>query len=53
MIRIPRHLFEASQRIGKALDADYIYNQPAPNSFGIPFLFFGGGPKAKPSTSNP
>ncbi|MCA9158346.1 MAG: zinc-dependent metalloprotease [Planctomycetales bacterium] len=47
------HLFEASQRIGKALDADYIYNQPAPNSFGIPFLLFGEGAEAKPSGSNP
>lgn len=45
------HLFEASQRIGKALDADYIYNQPAPNSFGIPFLLF--GEEGKPSASNP
>ncbi len=35
------HLYEASQRIGKALDADYIYNQAAPASLGFPFLIFG------------
>ncbi len=34
------HLYEASQRIGKALDADFIYNQAAPAG-GIPFLIFG------------
>ncbi len=34
------HLYEASQRIGKALDADFIYNQPPPSA-GIPFLIFG------------
>ena len=39
------HLFEASQRIGKALDADYIYNQATP-SLGIPLLIF--GQEAKP-----
>ncbi len=41
------HLFEARQRIEKALDADYIYNQPAPSSMGFPFLIF--GEEAKPS----
>ncbi len=34
------HLYEASQRIGKALDAEFIYNQPPPSA-GIPFLIFG------------
>jgi hypothetical protein len=35
------HLYEASQRISKALEAEYVYNQAAPMSSGIPFLFFG------------
>ena len=35
------HLFEARQRIEKALDADYVYNQAAPASAGLPFLLFG------------
>lgn len=35
------HLFEASQRIEKALDAEYIYNQAPAMAGGIPFLIFG------------
>lgn len=35
------HLYEASQRIAKALDAIYIYNQASPNSSALQFLFFG------------
>ncbi len=34
------HLYEAQQRIEKALDADYVYNQ-APAAGGLPFLIFG------------
>ncbi len=42
------HLYEASQRIGKALDADYIYNQPA-GGMNIPFLILGKeSPEAQP-----
>ncbi|MCA9132949.1 MAG: zinc-dependent metalloprotease, partial [Planctomycetales bacterium] len=35
------HLYEAGQRIGKALDADYIYNQAAPATLNFSSLFFG------------
>ncbi len=35
------HLFEASQRIGKALEAGYIYNQASSASSGLPFIIFG------------
>jgi hypothetical protein len=35
------HLLEARQRIEKALDADYVYNQAAPMMGGLPFLIFG------------
>ncbi len=35
------HLHEASKRIGKALDAEYVYNQTPPMSSGLPFFFFG------------
>ncbi|MEO8270729.1 MAG: zinc-dependent metalloprotease, partial [Aureliella sp.] len=47
------HLFEASQRIGKALDAEYIYNQPSPNSFGIPLLLFGEQAKPPAGSDSP
>ncbi len=33
------HLREAEQRISKALDADYIYNQPSPAPFNLSSLF--------------
>jgi len=35
------HLYEASQRIGKALDADFIYNQAAPANMGFPLFILG------------
>ena len=35
------HLHEASKRIEKALDADYIYNQSNSNAMSLPFLLFG------------
>lgn len=35
------HLYEASQRIEKALDAEFIYNQPPPGAGGLPILIFG------------
>lgn len=35
------HLYEASQRIEKALDADYVYNQSSGMGGGLPFLIFG------------
>jgi hypothetical protein len=37
------HLYEASQRIGKALEAEYIYNQAAPMGSGFPFFILGQG----------
>mgnify|MGYP000884342173 CR=1 FL=1 len=42
------HLNEAKIRIGKALDAGYVYNQPAGGMGGMPFFIFGQpteGPK--------
>ena len=43
------HLYEASKRIGKALDADYIYNQATPASFGGPLIIFGKEAEQAPS----
>lgn len=37
------HLAEATQRIEKALDADYVYNQSSSGG-GLPFLLFGNQP---------
>lgn len=41
------HLSEAEQRITKALDADYVYNQPPPMSFSLPFIL---GQESKSNT---
>lgn len=35
------HLYEASQRIEKALDAEYVYNQSSSGSGGLPFIILG------------
>lgn len=35
------HLFEASQRIGKALEAEYVYNQASASGSNMPFIIFG------------
>ena len=35
------HLYEASKRIEKALDAEYVYNQSSSAAGGIPFLILG------------
>ena len=39
------HLYEAGQRIEKALDAEYVYNQSQSMGGGMPFLFFRGTDK--------
>ncbi|MEZ6135837.1 MAG: zinc-dependent metalloprotease [Pirellulaceae bacterium] len=44
------HLFEAHQRIEKALDASYVYNQAPAAGGGIPFLLFGESPDEDPSS---
>lgn len=50
------HLYEASQRIGKALDADYIYNQTSSSSFGGSIIILGKDgeqePVATPASSS-
>jgi hypothetical protein len=48
------HLYEASQRIGKALDADFIYNQAPPSNMGFPLFILGqetesGAPEQSPN----
>ncbi len=40
------HLYEARQRIEKALDANYVYNQAPAMGAGTPFLIFGESPEA-------
>jgi len=40
------HLSEAKMRIGKALDAQYIYNQAPAGGGGFPFFLFGNEPVA-------
>jgi len=39
------HLYEARQRIEKALDASYVYNQASPAAGNFPFLIFGETPE--------
>lgn len=39
------HLYEASQRIEKALDADYVYNQSSGGGSSLPFLILGDDAK--------
>jgi hypothetical protein len=41
------HLYEASQRMGKALEAGYVYNQSAGGNLGQTILLFG-----EPSTKS-
>ena len=43
------HLYEASQRIGKALDADYIYNQASPSNFGGSIIILGKDAEPQPA----
>ncbi len=46
------HLTEAEQRITKALDADYVYNQPSALPINLP-IFFGQEPPKTPADDTP
>jgi hypothetical protein len=43
------HLSEASKRIEKVLDAQYIYNQSAGGGMGFPYYLFGESTQSRPS----
>ena len=46
------HLYEASQRISKALDADYIYNQATQSGFGGSVIILGKDAQPQPAGAN-